>query len=104
MVLSSMIMKRPNDTATSVHHFLFSSAKILALILSPLLVDAKLALASLARASMLAEMRAAAIGAFAGAAVLVGVGHASGQRFLVALGAVLFALGATFFLRWRGSR
>src|SRR5579884_2558491 len=25
-----MIMKRPNDTAASVHHFLFSSAKILA--------------------------------------------------------------------------
>src|SRR6478752_4135775 len=30
IVLSSMIMKRPNETAPSVHHFLFSSAKILA--------------------------------------------------------------------------
>ena len=29
-VLSSMIMNRPNATAASVHHFLFSSAKILA--------------------------------------------------------------------------
>ena len=28
IVLSSMIMKRPNETAPSVHHFLFSSAKI----------------------------------------------------------------------------
>ena len=34
-VLSSMIMKRPNDTAASVHHFLLSSAKIRAFILSP---------------------------------------------------------------------
>ncbi len=31
-VLSSMIMKRPNATAASVHHFLFSSAKSLAFI------------------------------------------------------------------------
>ena len=28
IVLSSMIMKSPNETAPSVHHFLFSSAKI----------------------------------------------------------------------------
>jgi hypothetical protein len=31
-VLSSMIMKRPNETAASVHHFRFSLARILALI------------------------------------------------------------------------
>jgi hypothetical protein len=49
-------------------------------------------------------MRTWAIAAFAGAAALVGVGHASGQRLLVALGAVLFAVGITFFLRWRSSR
>ena len=35
IVLSSMIMKRPNATAPSVHHFLFSSAKILARTLPP---------------------------------------------------------------------
>ena len=56
-------------------------------------------------------MRALAILAFAAAAVLVGVGRSSGQRFLVAAGAALFlvALGAACFLlgvaaffRWRG--
>jgi hypothetical protein len=35
IVLSSMIMKRPKATAASVHHFLFSSAKIRALIRAP---------------------------------------------------------------------
>ena len=34
-VLSSMIMNSPNATAASVHHFLFSSAKIRALTLPP---------------------------------------------------------------------
>ena len=34
-VLSSMIMKSPNATAASVHHFLFSSAKIRAFKPSP---------------------------------------------------------------------
>ena len=28
IVLSSMIMNRPNETAASVHHFLFSSANM----------------------------------------------------------------------------
>jgi len=51
---------------------------------------------------MLAAMRALAIMAFVAAAVLVGVGRSSGQRFLVALGAALFLLGVTAFLRWRG--
>ena len=37
-VLSSMIMKRPKATAASVHHFLFSSAKIRALIRLPVSV------------------------------------------------------------------
>jgi hypothetical protein len=35
IVLSSMIMKRPNETAASVHHFRFSSAKIRAFIPTP---------------------------------------------------------------------
>ena len=35
IVLSSMIMKRPKATAASVHHFLFSSAKMRALIRAP---------------------------------------------------------------------
>src|SRR5262249_15963464 len=48
IVLSSMIMKRPNATATSVHHFLFSSAKSLALMSSPSL----LALTKLVRPSL----------------------------------------------------
>jgi hypothetical protein len=48
--------------------------------------------------------RLAAIACFLAAAVLVGVGHASGHRVLVALGVVLFAFGATFFLRWRHTR
>ena len=48
IVLSSMIMKRPKATAPSVHHFLFSSAKIRAFIhcsrlVSTKLVDARLA-------------------------------------------------------------
>ena len=47
-------------------------------------------------------MRALAILAFAAAAVLVGVGRSSGNRFLVALGAALFLLGVTAFFRWRG--
>jgi hypothetical protein len=46
-------------------------------------------------------MRALAILAFAGAAVLVGVGRSSGNRFLVALGAALFLLGVMAFFRWR---
>jgi len=36
-VLSSMIMNRPNETAASVHHLRFSSAKIRAFIHFPLL-------------------------------------------------------------------
>ena len=50
------------------------------------------------------RLRLAAIALYLAATVLVGVGHASGHRFLVALGVVLFALGTTFFLRWRSSR
>jgi predicted phage tail protein len=46
-------------------------------------------------------MRALAILAFAVAAVLVGVGRSSGNRFLVAIGAALFLLGVGAFLRWR---
>jgi hypothetical protein len=49
--LSSMIMKRPNETAPRVHHFLFSSAKIRARTRpSPRLAD-KLVLTRLATAS-----------------------------------------------------
>jgi hypothetical protein len=47
-------------------------------------------------------MRALAILAFAAAAVLVGVGRSTGDRFLVAIGAGLFLLGVTAFFRWRG--
>jgi hypothetical protein len=47
-------------------------------------------------------MRALAILAFVAAAVLVGVGRSSGDRFLVAIGAVLFFLGVAAFFRWRG--
>jgi hypothetical protein len=51
---------------------------------------------------MLGAMRALAILAFAAAAVLVGVGHSSGQRLLVAIAAALFLLGVGAFFRWRG--
>jgi hypothetical protein len=46
--LSSMIMNRPNATAPSVHHFLFSGAKIFAFInnLPKKLVTTKLAAAA----------------------------------------------------------
>jgi hypothetical protein len=47
-------------------------------------------------------MRALAILAFAAAAVLVGVGRSSDNRFLVAVGAALFLLGVGAFFRWRG--
>jgi predicted phage tail protein len=50
---------------------------------------------------MLGSMRALAVLAFAAAAVLVGVGHSSGHRFLVAMGAALFLLGVAAFFRWR---
>ncbi len=45
IVLSSMIMNSPNETATSVHHFLFSSAKMRAFMRSvpPPVVAGKLA-------------------------------------------------------------
>ena len=46
-------------------------------------------------------MRALAILAFAAAAVLVGIGRSSGNRFLVAIGAGLFLLGVAAFFRWR---
>jgi hypothetical protein len=51
---------------------------------------------------MLGAMRALAILAFATAAVLVGLGRSSDNRFLVALAAVFFLLGVGAFFRWRG--
>jgi len=50
------------------------------------------------------RLRYAAIAAFAVAAVLVGVGRSSDNRFLYALGVAVFLLGASAFFRWRGSR
>src|SRR3989440_6336773 len=38
-VLSSMIMKSPNDTAARVHHFRFSSAKRRALIVASMTIE-----------------------------------------------------------------
>jgi hypothetical protein len=50
IVLSSMIMKRPNATAPRVHHFLFSGSKIFALIPASSEIDfTKLAVAVAAR-------------------------------------------------------
>src|SRR3954454_15119734 len=50
IVLSNMIMNRPNATAPSVHHFLFSGSKIFAFISPPpKLVRTKLAVAQGAR-------------------------------------------------------
>src|SRR5262245_31998930 len=63
IVLSSMIMNRPNETATSVHHFLFSGAKILALIRSfpgRKLVGANLAATSLPTGRALVTLPAVA--------------------------------------------
>jgi hypothetical protein len=53
---------------------------------------------------MLGGMRALAIVAFAGAAVLVGVGRSSGNRLFVGLGAGLFLLGVSAFFRWRAAK
>ena len=53
---------------------------------------------------MLGRMRALAIVLFAGAAVLVGVGRSGDNRLLVGLGAGLFLLGVSAFLRWRNAR
>jgi hypothetical protein len=50
---------------------------------------------------MLAAMRALAIVAFAAAAILVGIGRSSGDRFLVAIGAACFFAGVWVFMRWR---
>jgi hypothetical protein len=47
--------------------------------------------------------RSAAIFFIAAAAVLAGVGHATGQRWLVAIAFGLFALGAGAFMRWRAT-
>jgi protein-S-isoprenylcysteine O-methyltransferase Ste14 len=47
------------------------------------------------------RLRFAAIGLFAAAAVLVGVGRDSGQSWLVIAAFVLFTAGAFAFLRWR---
>ena len=47
-------------------------------------------------------MRALAILAFGAAAVLVGIGRSSGNRFLVAIGAACFLIGVMVFFRWRG--
>jgi hypothetical protein len=47
-------------------------------------------------------MRALAIGLFAAAALLVGVGRSSGHRSLVAIGAACFLFGVWAFFRWRG--
>ena len=46
-------------------------------------------------------MRTAAILLFAAAAILVGVGNSSGQRWLSAVAFGLFGAGAVCFLRWR---
>src|SRR5262249_35005866 len=53
---------------------------------------------------MLGAMRPLAILAFAAAAVLVGVGRSTDNRFLVALGAAIFLLGTAAFFRWRSDR
>ena len=53
---------------------------------------------------MLGGMRALAILAFAGAAVLVGIGRSNDNRLLVGLGAGLFLLGVSAFFRWRSAR
>ena len=46
-------------------------------------------------------MRAAAILLFAAAAILVGIGNSSGERWLSAVAFGLFGAGAVLFLRWR---
>ncbi len=48
--------------------------------------------------------RVAAIVFLAAAAVLVGVGRATGQNWLVGLAFGLFALGAGTFMRWRSAQ
>ena len=53
---------------------------------------------------MLGAMRALAILAFAAAALLVGVGRSTDNRFLVALAAAIFLLGTAAFFRWRSDR
>ena len=47
------------------------------------------------------RLRVAAIGLFAAAAVLVGLGRDGGRAGLVVLAFVCFSLGAFAFLRWR---
>jgi hypothetical protein len=48
-------------------------------------------------------MRVAAILLFAAAAILVGVGNSSGERWLSAVSFGLFGAGVILFLRWRSA-
>ncbi len=48
-----------------------------------------------------ARLRALAIGLFAAAALLAGIGNSSQRRWLVGLAFACFALGVHCFLRWR---
>ena len=47
------------------------------------------------------QVRALTIALFAAAAILSAAGHATGARWLTALGYVCFAVGALVLLRWR---
>ena len=50
------------------------------------------------------RLRVAAIGLFAAAAVLVGLGRDGGRAWLVAVAFGVFAVGAATFMRWRARR
>jgi hypothetical protein len=50
------------------------------------------------------NLRWLAIALFAVAAVLVGIGNATGRRWLAALAILCFLVGAAAFLRWRAAQ
>ena len=115
-------MKRPNATAASVHHFLFSSAKSLAFIAqlpsvqNPTVVDAKLVRVTLAATNHAARtasrcvyppavhagrLRGLTLALFAAAAVSAVVARKRDAGWATALAFACFALGVVAYGAWR---